>query len=162
SLLRPTPTQARYALSLHDALPILLDENGKPQVRWFPKLQTACTNKVSDGLVIRTTTSQVADARRNIVEFLLTSHPLDCPICDKGGECPLQNLTMAYGPGTSRMHLEDKKRLDKHVPLGDLIYLDEERCILCARCIRYQAEIVGDDVLDRKSTRLNSSHVKIS
>ncbi|MBE2270311.1 MAG: molybdopterin-dependent oxidoreductase, partial [Anaerolinea sp.] len=75
------------------------------------------------------------------------SHPLDCPICDKGGECPLQNLTMAHGPQGSRMVFEDKKHLDKHVPLGDLIYLDEERCIQCARCIRFQAEVVGDDVL---------------
>src|SRR5215207_170835 len=122
-------------------------ENGQPKVRWNPKLQTACTSTVSDGLVIRTTTTQVQDARRNVIEFLLTSHPLDCPICDKGGECPLQNLTMAYGPDSSRMALEDKLRLDKHVPLGDLIYLDEERCIQCARCIRFQDEVAGDDVL---------------
>jgi NADH-quinone oxidoreductase subunit G len=126
---------------------IVYDEKGNPKVRWFPKLQTACTSTVSDGLVIRTNTQQVEDARRNVVEFLLTSHPLDCPICDKGGECPLQNLTMAHGPGVSRMYVEDKKHLDKHVPLGDLIYLDEERCIQCARCIRFQAEVVGDDVL---------------
>lgn len=126
---------------------ILRDEQGNPKVRWFPKLQTACTNQVSDGLVIRTNTQQVDDARRNVIEFLLTSHPLDCPICDKGGECPLQNLTMAHGPDSSRMVLSDKMHLDKHVPLGDLIYLDEERCIQCARCIRFQAEIAGDDVL---------------
>jgi len=126
---------------------IQYDEQGKPQIRWMPKLQTACTTKVSDGLVIRTSTPQVIDARKDVLEFLLTSHPLDCPICDKGGECPLQNLTMAHGPGTSRMYFEDKKHLDKHVPLGDLIYLDEERCIQCARCIRFQGEIAGDDVL---------------
>ncbi|MEO1165762.1 MAG: molybdopterin-dependent oxidoreductase, partial [Chloroflexota bacterium] len=77
----------------------------------------------------------------------LTSHPLDCPICDKGGECPLQNLTMQHGPEYSRMYYEDKMHLDKHYPLGDLIYLDRERCIQCARCIRFQDEIVGDDVL---------------
>jgi NADH-quinone oxidoreductase subunit G len=126
---------------------IVRDEQGKPQIRWMPKLQTACTTTVSDGLAIRTNTQVVDDARRNVVEFLLTSHPLDCPICDKGGECPLQNLTMAWGPGTSRMNFADKMHLDKHVPLGDLIYLDEERCIQCARCIRYQSEVVGDDVL---------------
>ncbi len=126
---------------------MLFDDAGKPQVRWMPKLQTACTQLVSDGLVIRTGTKVVEDARRNVVEFLLTSHPLDCPICDKGGECPLQNLTMEHGPGTSRMYFNDKLKLDKHVPLGDLIYLDEERCIQCARCIRFQDEIVGDDVL---------------
>lgn len=122
-------------------------ENGKPKVRWMPKLQTACTQVVSDGLVVRTNTQVVDDARENVLEFLLTSHPLDCPICDKGGECPLQNLTMAHGPSTSRMNYADKMHLDKHVPLGDLIYLDEERCIQCARCIRFQEEIVGDDVL---------------
>lgn len=126
---------------------VTLDEQGNPQIRWFPKLQTACTTVVSDGLVIRTNSKAVNDARRNVVEFLLTSHPLDCPICDKGGECPLQNLTMRHGPGVSRMHLEDKMHLDKHVPLGDLIFLDEERCIQCARCIRFQDEIVGDPVL---------------
>jgi NADH-quinone oxidoreductase subunit G len=126
---------------------VLLDDKGNPQIRWMPKLQTACTMTVSDGLVLRSTSEAVDAARRNVVEFLLTSHPLDCPICDKGGECPLQNQTMEYGPGESRMVFEDKKKLDKHVPLGDLIYLDEERCIQCGRCVRFQAEIVGDDVL---------------
>jgi NADH-quinone oxidoreductase subunit G len=126
---------------------VLKDDKGNPQVRWFPKLQTACTSTVSDGLVIRTNTQQVDEARENVLEFLLTSHPLDCPICDKGGECPLQNLTMTHGPGKSRMNFADKIQLDKHVPLGDLIFLDEERCIQCARCIRFQDEIVGDDVL---------------
>ncbi len=123
------------------------DEDGNPVVRWFPKLQTACTQTVSDGLVIRTNTQVVDEAREHVLEFLLTSHPLDCPICDKGGECPLQNLTMEHGPGTSRMNFDDKMKLDKHVPLGDLIFLDEERCIQCARCVRFQDEIVGDDVL---------------
>ncbi|MCB9450724.1 MAG: NADH-quinone oxidoreductase subunit NuoG [Anaerolineaceae bacterium] len=126
---------------------VLLDDKGNPQIRWFPKLQTACTTKVSDGLVIRTNTQQVEQARENVVEFLLTSHPLDCPICDKGGECPLQNLTMEHGHGSTRMVFSDKLKLDKHVPLGDLIFLDEERCIQCARCIRFQDEVVGDDVL---------------
>ncbi len=126
---------------------VILDEQGKPKVRWMPKLQTACTTRAAEGLVIRTNTPAVADARRNVIEFLLTSHPLDCPICDKGGECPLQNLTMAHGPGVSRMAFSDKMKLDKHVPLGDLIFLDEERCIQCARCVRYQDEIVGDPVL---------------
>jgi NADH-quinone oxidoreductase subunit G len=126
---------------------VVRDEAGNPKVRWMPKLQTACTATVSDGMVIRTTTPQVEVARTNVIEFLLTSHPLDCPICDKGGECPLQNLTMAHGPGSSRMNFDDKMHLDKHVPLGDLIFLDEERCIQCARCVRFQAEIAGDDVL---------------
>ncbi len=127
----------------------VLDEVGKPKVRWMPKLQTACTQRIAGGptLHIRTTTPAVELARRNVLEFLLTSHPLDCPICDKGGECPLQNLTMAHGPSTTRMVFEDKIDLLKHTPLGNLIYLDQERCIQCARCIRFQDEIVGDDVL---------------
>ncbi len=124
-----------------------LDEQGKPVIRWIPKLQTACTQKVAEGLAVRTTTDKVIEGREDILEFLLTSHPLDCPICDKGGECPLQNLTMAYGPGMSRFVFDDKMRLDKHVPLGELIYPDRERCIQCARCTRFCDEIVGDDVL---------------
>lgn len=130
---------------------VVLDEAGQPKVRWMPKLQTACTQMVADGMVIRTQSEQVKAARENVVEFLLTSHPLDCPICQKGGECPLQNLTMEHGKGDTRMAYEDKLKLDKKVPLGkdgaELIYLDEERCIQCARCVRFQDEIVGDDVL---------------
>jgi len=123
------------------------DKAGQPVVRWFPKLQTACTQTVSPGMVVRTDSAAVAQARDDVLEFLLTSHPLDCPICDKGGECPLQNLTMAYGPGTSAFIYDDKIHLAKHVPLGELIYLDRERCIQCARCTRFCDEIVGDDVL---------------
>jgi len=126
---------------------IVRDEAGNAQIKWMPKLQTACTTRVSEGLAIRTDTPVVTEARNNVVEFILTSHPLDCPICDKGGECPLQNLTMRHGPGTTRMNFDDKQHLDKHVPLGDLIFLDEERCIQCARCVRFQGEVVGDDVL---------------
>ena len=125
----------------------VLDEDGNQQIRWFPKLQTACTQLCSDGLVIRTDSDWVKQSRENVLEFLLTSHPLDCPICDKGGECPLQTLTMRHGPDSSRMEFSDKMSLAKNVPLGDLIYLDRERCIQCARCIRFQEEIVGDDVL---------------
>jgi NADH-quinone oxidoreductase subunit G len=126
---------------------IVTEADGSPKVRWMPKLQTACTQTVRDGMVVRTNTQKVDEARESVIEFLLTSHPLDCPICDKGGECPLQNLTMAHGKGTSRMDFSDKNKMDKHVPLGELIYLDQERCIQCARCIRFQDELVGDDVL---------------
>ncbi|MBL8146422.1 MAG: NADH-quinone oxidoreductase subunit NuoG [Anaerolineae bacterium] len=125
----------------------VLGEDGQPSVRMQPKLATACTANVAHGMVIKTTTQAVTDARRNVLEFLLTSHPLDCPICDKGGECSLQDLTMNYGPGVSRMNFDDKQHLDKRFPLGDLILLDEERCIQCARCIRFQKEVAGDDVL---------------
>ncbi len=112
--------------------------DGKPVVRWQPKLQTACTTNVTDGMTVRTITEVVREARDDVIEFLLTSHPLDCPICDKGGECPLQNLTLRHGPGTSRFIYDEKMHLAKHVPLGDLIYLDRERCIQCARCTRFQ------------------------
>lgn len=126
---------------------LLLNADGSPQINFGRGLQTGCTVRVSEGMVVRTTPDYVQEARADIVEFLLTSHPLDCPICDKGGECPLQNLTMAHGKGTSRMVFQDKIKLDKHVPLGDLIYLDRERCIQCARCIRFQDEIVDDPVI---------------
>jgi NADH-quinone oxidoreductase subunit G len=89
----------------------------------------------------------VQKARQDVLEFLLTSHPLDCPVCDKGGECPLQNLTMAHGQGESRFRFEEKKHNKKHVPLGELIFLDRERCIHCARCTRFQSEIADDPVI---------------
>ncbi|MBZ0305353.1 MAG: NADH-quinone oxidoreductase subunit NuoG [Anaerolineae bacterium] len=121
--------------------------DGTPEVMWFPKLQTACTTLVTHGLAVRTATPKVQDARDDVIEFLLTSHPLDCPICDKGGECPLQNLTLRHGAGVSRFDYENKLHLEKHVPLGDLIFLDRERCIQCARCTRFCDELVGDPVL---------------
>jgi NADH-quinone oxidoreductase subunit G len=123
------------------------DEAGNPVIRWFPNLQTACTMPVTQGMVVRTQTERVAHARQDVIEFLLTSHPLDCPICDKGGECPLQNQTIAYGPGVSRFEYDDKQHLEKRVPLGDLIILDRERCIQCGRCVRFQEEIADDPVL---------------
>ena len=123
-------------------------ETGDMELAWFPTPQTACTQYVTDGMAIRTTTETVTESRKDILEFLLSSHPLDCPICDKGGECPLQNLTMRHGPGTSRMYWDDRMRLGKHIPLGEIIYLDQERCIQCARCIRFQDNIADDPVLD--------------
>lgn len=125
----------------------LRNEDGSLQIQFGPKLETACTVPVSEGMVVRTQSELVLEARRGVLEFLLTSHPLDCPICDKGGECPLQNLTMAWGPGESRFRYEDKFHLEKRVPLGDFIVLDRERCIQCARCIRFQSEIADDPVL---------------
>ncbi|MBK9924024.1 MAG: NADH-quinone oxidoreductase subunit NuoG [Anaerolineales bacterium] len=122
-------------------------ENGAPKIQFMPKLETACTNRVEDGMVVLTKSEKATSGQRGTVEFLLTSHPLDCPICDKGGECPLQNLTMAHGPGQSRYLYDEKKHMDKMVPLGELIYLDRERCIQCARCIRFQTDIAGDSVL---------------
>ena len=122
-------------------------ENGSPKIQFLPKLETACTNRAEDGMVVLTQSDKATAGQKGTVEFLLTSHPLDCPICDKGGECPLQNLTMEHGPGKSRFLYDEKKHLDKMVPLGELIYLDRERCIQCARCIRFQTEIAGDSVI---------------
>jgi len=125
----------------------LREEDGSIKIQWGRKLETACTARVSEGMVVRTTTEKVQEARKTVLEFLLTSHPLDCPICDKGGECALQNLTVAYGPETTHFYYEDKDHAPKRVPLGDLIILDRERCIKCSRCIRFQDEIVDDPVL---------------
>lgn len=122
-------------------------ENGQPKIQFMPKLETACTNRVSEGMVVMTTTDKATAGQKGTVEFLLTSHPLDCPVCDKGGECPLQNLTMAFGPGNSRFNYDEKQHLEKQVPLGELIWLDRERCIQCARCIRFQDEVAGEAVL---------------
>jgi NADH-quinone oxidoreductase subunit G len=125
----------------------VLNEDGTPKISFGPKLETACTTPVSEGMVIWGATEKVMAARKDVLEFLLTSHPLDCPVCDKGGECPLQNETMAYGPGQSRFIFDEKNHLDKHIPLGDLIYLDRERCIQCARCVRFSDQLAGDPVI---------------
>src|SRR5581483_3056649 len=125
----------------------VLDEQGNPVIAWMPKLQAGCTTVVSEGMAVRTQTQQVTDARRSIIEFLLTSHPLDCPICDKGGECPLQDHSLHYGPGKSRFYVESKFHNEKAVPLSPLIMLDRERCIQCGRCVRFQDEVAGEPVL---------------
>jgi NADH-quinone oxidoreductase subunit G len=125
----------------------MMNDDGTVKVQFGPKLETGCTTPVSEGMVVHTQTEGVAAARKEILEFILTSHPLDCPICDKGGECPLQNLTMRHGPGNSRFLFDEKQRLAKNVPLGELIYLDRERCIQCARCVRFQSEVVDEPVI---------------
>ena len=125
----------------------VLNDDGTPSYNWGRVLQTGCTVRVAEGMAVNTNAQEVRQAREDIVEFLLTSHPLDCPICDKGGECPLQNLTMRHGEGTSRFDFSMKLKLEKHVPLGDLIFLDRERCIQCARCTRFQSEIADDPVI---------------
>ncbi len=125
----------------------MLTPDGQPVLAMMPKLQTGCTTPVSQGMVINTATPEVKFAQRGVLEFLLTSHPLDCPVCDKGGECPLQNLTMEWGPPKSRFDYDDKLHFEKPIPLGDLILLDRERCILCSRCVRFQDELADDPVL---------------
>ena len=125
----------------------VLEEDGTPKIQFGLKLDTACTTPVSEGMVVVGMSEKVLDAREDVIEFLLTSHPLDCPICDKGGECPLQNLTMAWGSGESRFDYSKKMHLAKHVPLGEMIYLDRERCIQCGRCVRFQENIAEDPVI---------------
>ncbi len=125
----------------------VINADGTPKLNFGPKLETACTTPVTEGMVVDGLSDKVRAARKDIIEFLLTSHPLDCPICDKGGECPLQNLTIGFGPGNSRFLLDEKMRLAKHLPLGDLIFLDRERCIQCGRCVRFQHEVVDDPVI---------------
>ena len=126
----------------------VMDDDGNPKIEFGDNLETACTIPVSEGMVIRGMTEKVDKGRENVLEFFLTSHPLDCPICDKGGECSLQELSLHHGLGTSRFPYSDKIDLGKNVPLGDLITLDQERCIQCARCIRFQEDIVDDPVLE--------------
>jgi len=109
-------------------------------VEKIPKPQTACTTQVSEGMVVHTQNSQVEDLQRGVLEFLLINHPLDCPVCDKGGECDLQDHTFNYGPPTSRLQ-DGKIKKDKSVELGNFIVLDNERCILCRRCTRFDDEI---------------------
>ena len=137
-------------------------ENGQPKIQFMPKLETACTNRVSEGMVVMTASDKAIDGQKGTVEFLLTSHPLDCPVCDKGGECPLQNLTMQFGPGKSRFIYDEKLHLEKQVPLGELIWLDRERCIQCARCIRFQDEIAGEAVLGFDERGRNTQIVSLS
>jgi NADH-quinone oxidoreductase subunit G len=115
------------------------------EVEKAPKLQASCTLPVAEGMVVRTSTPQVVEARRSMIEFLLTNHPLDCPVCDKGGECELQDMVFEYGAGTSRFH-----EIKVHTPekrFSPLIYYDAPRCILCYRCVRICKEGMGVDAL---------------
>ena len=116
------------------------------QIEKLPRLQTACTTPVAADMVVHTTTSDVVRAQNGVLELLLANHPLDCPICDKGGECPLQDNTFRYGPGASRF-TEEKRHKEKAFPLGPEIVLDRERCIMCYRCVRFHQEIPGDEAL---------------
>jgi NADH-quinone oxidoreductase subunit G len=115
-------------------------------VRKMPKPQAACSLPASEGLAIYTDSEMVHRDRKGVLEFLLINHPLDCPICDRGGECPLQNNTLFYGPSTSR-YLEMKRHLPKAYPLSEYVTLDLERCIQCGRCVRFTEEISGDSQL---------------
>src|SRR5215471_7754753 len=110
-------------------------------------LQISCATPVVDGMVVHTQSPTVKGAQDGVLEFLLINHPLDCPVCDRGGECPLQDQTLSFGPGESRF-VEEKRHFAKPIPLSDLVLLDRERCIQCARCIRFADEIAGDALID--------------
>lgn len=116
------------------------------KIEKMPKLQTSCTLEATEGMVVFTTTPEVKAGQEAILEFLLINHPLDCPICDKGGECPLQDQAYKYGPGRSRF-IEVKRDFAKPVSLGRVLVLDRERCILCWRCVRFGELVAGDDAL---------------
>ncbi|MEA2551337.1 MAG: NADH-quinone oxidoreductase subunit, partial [Actinomycetota bacterium] len=119
------------------------------QIEGQPKLATSCTSTVAPGMIVRTqnTDDVVQEAQVANLEFLLLNHPLDCPICDRGGECPLQDQALAFGPGESRF-TEAKRVWPKPLPLSPLESLDRERCVLCARCTRFCDEISGDGFLE--------------
>ncbi len=112
-------------------------------IEGIPKLQTGCSTPVKDGMVVHTQTRRVKDAQQSVVEFLLINHPLDCPVCDKGGECPLQDVSFGWGGGMTRF-VEPKRHFKKPLELSPLIAIDRERCILCYRCVRFSQELSED------------------
>ena len=120
--------------------------DGRPVINWSPKPAICCAIEVSEGLGVRTKSPLVEECRKGVMEFLLINHPLDCPICDKAGECRLQEFSVEYGHDSSRFE-DDKVKKPKHVDIGERIVLDDERCILCSRCIRFMDEVAKDDCL---------------
>ncbi len=126
--------------------PVIDPATGRQKINWMPRPQIGCGTNAIPGLHIRTTTQMVKDARAGVMEFLLINHPLDCPICDQAGECKLQEQATSYGRGYSR-YIEDKNVKPKRTQLGPRVMLDDERCILCSRCVRFSKEVAKDDVL---------------
>lgn len=119
------------------------------EVEKMPRPQTSCTLEAAEGMMVKTRSQLAVEGREGILEFLLINHPLDCPICDRGGECPLQEHVFAHGPGESRF-FEEKRHFTKAWPLGPVLMLDRERCIQCARCTRFGDVIAGDHALEFK------------
>ena len=113
------------------------------EIEGIPKLQAGCSVPVKDGMVVHTDTARVKEAQEAVLEFLLINHPLDCPVCDKGGECPLQDKSFGWGGGISRM-AEPKRHFEKPLALSPLVAIDRERCILCYRCVRFSQEVSED------------------
>ena len=124
----------------------ILDENGEQKIGFMPKPAIACSTKVAPGMHVRTDSEMTRECQQGVMEFLLVNHPLDCPICDQAGECRLQEFATDYGRGYSRF-VEEKNPKPKRTRLGPRVMLDDERCILCSRCVRFCNEIVDDDVL---------------
>ncbi len=124
----------------------VLGPNGRPEIAWSPKPQISCALEITDGMAARTNSPLVEDCRKGVMEFLLINHPLDCPICDKAGECRLQEFAVEFGHGGSNF-LEEKVKKPKRQDIGKHIVLDDERCILCSRCVRFMQEVAHDDVL---------------
>lgn len=124
----------------------VLGEDGRPEIAWSPRPAISCATEVSEGMAVRTASPLVEECRKGVMEFLLINHPLDCPICDQAGECRLQEFSVEYGKGDSRF-IEEKVKKPKRVDIGKNIVLDDERCIMCSRCIRFMKEIANDDVL---------------
>jgi len=154
------------------------EENGTyiPRFCWHPRMKPAglcrmclvevigprgrmlvpsCTTTIAEGMEVDTQSAVVKKAQEGVLEYLLINHPLDCPVCDKGGECPLQDHTIAFGPGESR-YVEEKRHYEKPIPISDLVLLDRERCILCARCTRFSEEISGDPLIEFKDRGNNT------
>jgi NADH-quinone oxidoreductase subunit G len=124
----------------------VLGPDGRPEIAWSPKPQISCALEISEGMAARTNSPLVEDCRKGVMEFLLINHPLDCPICDKAGECRLQEFAVEFGNGGSNF-IEEKVKKPKRQDIGKHIVLDDERCILCSRCIRFMQEVAHDDVL---------------
>ncbi len=122
------------------------DEHGMPKIGWMPRPVIACANTVAEGMGIRTDSMLTQEVRKGVMEFLLINHPLDCPICDQAGECRLQEFSVEHGRGESRFR-EEKVKKPKNVDIGPRVRLDDERCIMCSRCIRFTAEIADEPVL---------------
>lgn len=124
----------------------IIGADGKPEIAWSPRPAISCATEVSEGMGVRTASPLVEECRKGVMEFLLINHPLDCPICDQAGECRLQEFSVEYGKGDSRF-IEEKVKKPKRVDIGPRIVLDDERCIMCSRCIRFMQEVAKDDVL---------------
>jgi NADH-quinone oxidoreductase subunit G len=123
-----------------------LGSDGKPVINWIPRPQISCAQDIAEGMGVRTDSPMTRECRNGVMEFLLINHPLDCPICDQAGECQLQEYSVEFGTAGSRF-LDEKVKKPKRVELGPRVTLDDERCILCSRCIRFMKEIAHDDVL---------------